>query len=779
MNLNLKIAFRNFTRNFRSTFLNILGLSVGLTATILILLWILDELSYDQFHAKKDRIFQVWDTQRYSENVFTFRSTPGPLAEALKNAFPEIDETCRLTFTFTSLAFQENTFNEGGLYAEPELFKMFSFPIKEGNIDKLLPNNNSIVISEKLAQKLFPDQEAINKSIRIGDKEDFIVSGVMKDVPRNSSLRFDFVLPYSVFERDTPWAKNMGNNGIQTFLTLSNPSDEAKINGEITDFVKDRVEGSPVELFIRLFTLNRLHSKFVDGKPAGGGIENVKNMALIALVVLLMAIINFMNLSTARSSLRAKEVGIKKVAGTSRKQLIVQFMLESFLLTLASTMVALVFVQLLIPFYNQVTGKELIFDFSNPAITLSLTGVVILTAILSGLYPSMILSSFKPADILKGKSISGDKGKGNSVRRILVVAQFIMAIVLISLVFSIYKQVKYLRSMDIGLDINNVLTYYPSREVKNHLETFSNELENLPGVVGVASSNQTPYSIGSNGALDWEGKPEDEEVLVQSMGVSYNFIPTMGLKMIKGRNFSREMAADTVSSVIISEELARIMGFDDPIGRRVWTNARVIGVVSDFNSWNLYSKLNPVILYVNKSNNQVFIKMAPGETENVIKEVKELHAKYDQPASFRYTIMVDNYNKEYDGETTIGKLAGAFTIIGIIVSCLGLIGLVSFTAERRAKEIGIRKVLGASVMQVLNMMFGYFVKLILVSTLISIPLSYWVITEYLTKFAYHIDLGVEIFAIPFALIIVLAFLSVFYHSRKAATANPAYTLRSE
>lgn len=779
MNLNLKIAFRSFIRNFRSVFLNVLGLAVGLTATILILLWILDELSFDQFHVKKDRIYQIWDTQRYSDHTFTFRATPGPLAEALKSSFPEIDETCRLMFSNTSVTVGENNFNERGVYSEQQLFKMFTFPIVKGNIDHLLPNNNSIVISEKLAQKLFPDEEAINKIIRIGNKEDFTVTGIMKDVPKNSSLQFEFVIPFSVYERDNSWVKNMGSNGVQTFITLNNPADEAKINDEILNFVKERVEGSPVELFIRLFTLNRLHSKFVDGKPVGGGIDNVRNMALIAIVVLLMAIINFMNLSTARSSLRAKEVGIKKVAGTSRKQLISQFMSESFLITLVSGLIALIFVQLLIPFYNQVTGKELVIDFANPTITFSLIGVIVITAILAGLYPSFVLSSFKPVDILKGKSVTTDRGKGNSVRKVLVVVQFMMAIVLISLVFSIFQQVKYLRGMDIGLDMNNVLTYYPTKEVRNHFETFSNEAANLPGVIGVASSNQTPYSIGTNGGITWEGMPEGETVLVQSMGVNYDFIPTMGMRILKGRNFSRDIGADSVSSVIISEELARIMGFDDPLGKKIAGNAIVIGVVSDFNSWSLYHGLNPVLIYLSKVNSQMFVKVAPGETENVINELKDLHGKYDQPFTFRYTFMTDNYNKQYDGETTIGKLAGAFTIIGIIVSCLGLIGLVSFTAERKAKEISIRKVLGASVTQVLTMMFGYFIRLILISTVISLPLSYWIITEYLTKFAYHFTLGAAIFIFPFILIIVLAFLSVFYHSRKAATTNPAYTLRGE
>lgn len=780
MKLNFKIAIRVISKNIQVSILNITGLSIGLTASILIGLWIADELSYDQFHVEKEKIFQVWDTQRYSDDVFTFVSTPGPLAQALKNSLPEVDKTARVSYNTGLISYNGKHFSESGIFTDNEFFQIFTFSLKQGREQDLLTEKSSIIISETLAEKLFGQEDPISKVILFENNEEFSVAAVFKDTPVNSSLRFDYALSFSIYERDNPWIQDMSNNGISTFIKLNRSSDAEEVNRKIVDFVKEY--NPSVDLFIWPFTKFRLYSNFVDGKPAGGAIENVKNMAWIAIVIMAMAIINFTNLSTASAAQRAKEVGIKKVNGASRLMLMRQFMGESFLMICVSIGIALLLVQLLIPFFRMITNKSVRVDYLNPQILLSLLFVLMVTTILAGFYPSFILSSLKPTSVLKGSGIGVGGDGGKRLRKLLVITQFGMVMVLITLVETIYMQIKFIHGKDVGYNRENVLVYYPTKEVAHKKEVFFNEIKNVSGVIGVSSARSVPYNLGNNGPLQWEGKPEGQEVLVQYYGVGYDFIPTLGMRIMGGRNFSREFVSDS-SSVIISQKLADIMGFEDPIGRRILNGkdvvGTIIGVVNDFNSWSLHSSLNPVMMYLSTDVSRVFIKFQPGKAKKVIEELEGLHKKYDGVFPFKFLFMDESFGRQYAVEEVNGKLAGAFTILSIVISCLGLVGLVSHAAEKRAKEIGIRKVLGAEVAQIMTMLFRDFGKLILVAMIGSIPLSYYSVTRYLNRFAYRFEIDVFLFIVPLVLILILAFLSVFFQSRKAALANPADTLRSE
>ncbi len=775
MNHYFKVFYRNFTKNKRYATLNIVSLTVGLTASMLIMLWVLDELSFDQFHSNKDRLYQVWDTQRYSGNVFTFQATPGPLAEGLKTQFPEIDNATRLTSNSGLISLNEKSFTESGIYADGSFFQMFTFPLVSGSADKALSNNSSIVISERLAKKLFGSGETLGKSIRFQNKEDFLITGIFKDIPQNSTLQFDYVLPFEVLVRDNNWLTQWGNNGINTYVTLHDAKDEQKVNEKIFGFIKQFNKESLVELFIWSYTKSRLHSNFADGKPAGGGIKNVRNMAIVAIVILIMAIINFVNLSTARSAVRAKEVGVKKVVGATRWQLIGQFITESLAFTFLAALLSIGLCYLLIPFYNQVTQKQVVINFFDPTMVIGLLVVVVATAILAGLYPAFLLSSLKPSAILKG---SDSSSAGALLRKSLVVVQFGMTVILLSTVLTVFKQVDFILKKDVGFNRDNVLIYRPTPSVKKKSEAFFNDVKKITGVLSVTSARSVPFNIGSNGDLNWEGKPKDQQVLVQKYGVDYDLIPTMEMKMLKGRNFSRDIASDS-NAVIISKQLADIMDFDDPIGKKVDSLNTIIGVVSDFNSWSLYENINPLLMYLNYSNDRVFVKVASGSANDVIKKLEVLHKKYDDVFPFSSNLMEEGFRNSYSFETTMGKLSGAFTVIGILVSCFGLIGLVSYTAEKRAKEIGVRKVLGASVSSVITLLFKDFGKLILVASMLAVPVSYFVVNDYLGKFAYHFEPNLLLFAIPCIAVFILAFICVFYQSFRAASTNPTKVLRSE
>jgi putative ABC transport system permease protein len=770
-----KIAYRSFLRNKQYSILSILSLTVGLSASLLIMLWVLDELSYDQFHKDKEKLFQVWDTQRYSTDVFTFQATPGPLAEGLKTQFPEVSNATRSSYASGLMTAGEKSFVEDGIYADSNFFSMFTFPFVNESTKTPLADNSSIVISEKLARKLFPNEDAINKTVRFQDKDDFIVKGIFKNAPQNSTFQFDYAIPFAVLERDNAWLSNWGSNGINTYVSLHNAEDEAKVNEKILHFIKQYNKESIVELFIWPFTKNKLYSNFVDGKPAGGAIKNVRNMAIVALVILVMAIINFVNLSTARSAVRSKEVGVKKVVGAARKQLIFQFLVESFFFTLLAAVLAIGLAYLLIPFYNQITQKQVSIDFLNPMILGGLGLVILITALLSGIYPAFLLSSLKPTSMLKGNS---DGGRGALLRKALVVVQFGMTVILLSTVFTVFQQIDFIMKKDVGFNRQDVIIYRPTPSIKKKSDSFINEAKSLSGVLGVSAAQSVPFNIGSNGAIDWEGRPQDQQVLVQQYGVDYELIPTMQMQIVKGRNFSKEMASDS-SAVIISEQLAKIMNFDDPIGKKVNKDLTIIGVVKDFNSWSLYQQVNPLMIYLNYNNNRIFVKVAAGTGSEVMKKLEALHKKYDDVFPFDSNLMEEGFRNQYSFESTIGKLSGAFTVLGIIVSCLGLVGLVSYTAERRAKEIGVRKVLGATVASVIALLFKDFGKLILLASFLSVPISYFVVNDYLGKFAYHFEPSILLFILPCIGIFVLAFISVFYQSFKAGMTNPTKVLRND
>lgn len=776
-------ALRSYWKQKGYTFLNLSGLTIGLTTSMLIMLWVVDELHYDGFHQRGDQLYRVMENQTYSGQMFTFAATPGLLAEALKLEIPEITHATRATWgDKEQFTVGDKIIKEEGLYADGEFFQMFTFPFIVGDPKTALGNVSSIVISETLANKYFDSpQAALNKVIRIDNKNDYKVTGVFQDVPKNSSLKFDFVLPFEVYYNENDWLKDWGNNGILTFVMLQEQASPVTVNAKIKDFIKKRNEKSVVDLFIQSFPDAYLHSEFKEGKLVGGRIIFIKIFIIVACFILLIACINFMNLATARSAQRAREVGVRKVVGAGKSSLVRQFLGESVLLALLSTLLAIILVELLLPGFNQLTEKHLAIPFGNPVFILIILGIIFITGLLAGLYPAFFLSSFNSVKILKGTFKLGNKG--NTLRQSLVVFQFVLSMILIGATIVVYQQIQYIKNKDLGVKREN-LVYFPATPgIQDHFDAYKAALLNQPGIQSVTLSSQNPLSVGSSSeGLEWDGKTPDTQILFQVIQADYDFLATTGIELKEGRDFSRDYPTDT-ANILINEEAARRIGFENPVGQHVkmWEReGQIIGVIKDFHSNDLHAAIEPLVIMLQPQNTwMVMARTEAGKAQEAIASLEAMHNQYDGEYTFEYHFLDQEFERMYRTDTLIGKLATYFAIIAILISCLGLFGLAAYTAERRTKEIGVRKVLGASVPNLVALISGNFTKLILIAFVIAAPLTWYLMEQFLQKYAYRIDLSPIVFALTGLLALVIAWLTVSYQSVKAALANPVDSLRNE
>jgi putative ABC transport system permease protein len=781
----LKIFVRTSLKNASYSFINISGLAVGLACCIFALLWILDETSFDRFHNEGNLIYSIRTNFTFDDGISTFPNTPGPLAEAVRS-FPEVDESCRTAFSGPVLfSHNKNSFNEEGIYADTSLFKIFTFTLTEGDPDKPLPDNNSIVISEQLAKKYFGNTTALGKVIRINNNSDARVTAVMRDLPSQSTLQFTFVLSYSLYAKEDLYNNEWGAwTGGGTYVKLHLGSDinaiEKKLSTEITHPKIWPRWGNNVELI--LFGLEDWHLKsFENGKITDGNNTYIQAFALIAAFILIIASVNFMNLATARSVSRAKEIGVRKAIGTTRSSLTNQFIGESILLSFISLLFGLLIVHISLPLFNSFTSKQISIDYFNPILPISLISITLLTGLLAGSYPAFFLSSLQTMHVLKGKL---SRGTGAGVRKALVVFQFSISVVLIISALIIYKQIEFMRNKNLGFDKENVFYLNTTPKLSKDYDAFRQGLFHHPEIESVSRASEEPMSIGTGlemGDDAWKGKTKQDNIAFRWLFCDQDFLQAFHFNLKAGRNFSTTSGADS-SNFIITEEAAKRMRLAEPVGEslKVDRAGSIIGVVNDFHSAGLSKPILPVIISMRLERaTRIFIRYEKDKLTEAVNLVQSEFKKLEADFPMEYFFLDDSFNRLYRDEIQIGRLANAFMAIAVFISCLGLFGLSSFTAESRIKEVGIRKILGATVTQLVSLLCRDFVVLVVAALVIGFPVAWWAGNKFLESYAFRTNIGVSIFAITATSLIALALITVAWQSARAAIANPTKNLRAE
>jgi len=786
-----KTAWRNLLRNKTFSVINITGLALGLTCSLLIILWIKDERSVDGFHENGKLLYQVYERNYYDGKVDANYPTQGLLAEELKKVIPEIQYASG--FEYASAPGTLNTFEAnnkvnkmGGLYAGTDFFTMFSYPLLEGNPRTALRPPRGIAISKKMAENFFGSADkAIGQLIRFENKDELKITAVFENVPRNSSQQFDFLRNWDDFVKENDWVHNWGNTDPSTYIQLRKDADPLKVESMIKDFIyryRQKDNSFRMELALQPYPSKYLHSSFKNGYVDGGRIEYVNLFMIVAVFILLIACINFMNLATAQSAKRAKEVGLRKVVGAARSSLIKQFIGEALLLTLFAIVIALVLSATLLPAFNNLTGKQLSIPFGQPLFWLSIAALMIATGFVAGSYPALFLSSLSPVKVLK----SGLKfGPGNIfLRRGLVVFQFALSIILIVGTIVTYRQMNYIQSKNLGYDRDNLLYIPIEGELANKYAVFKQQALQIPGVLNISKMRNSPTVIEHhNGSISWPGKDPNLTVSFADGVIGYDFVKTMKLQLKEGRDFSKGFGTDSVS-YMLNETAVNKIGFDDPIGQTVsWGNhpGKVIGVIKDFHFSSMHQPIEPLILRLDENWGwgTILVRMKAGSTKEVLGGLGRLCVAMNPKFPFTWQFSDSEFSKLYKSEAIVSRLSNYFAFLAIFISCLGLFGLATFTATQRTKEIGVRKVLGASVPQIVVMLSGSFVKLIVIAMFIAFPVAGYFMNKWLDNFAYKVHLGWIIFMIAGSAAIVIALLTVSYQAIKAAVANPVKSLRTE
>ncbi len=779
----LKTGIRCLQRNRGYSILNILGLAVGLTVSILIFLWVQDELSYDRFHVNAHRIYRTIEHEQLSNgDVLSYSQQAPALAAVLKSNFPEIEDAVRFEILSGRLVrFQELEFYEDGFgFTDPAFLSVFTFPLKTGDPVQVLQDPSSMVISEKIAHKYFGNDDPIGKVLQIDNSRDFVVSGVLKDVPANSHLQFDFLVPFDSIQQFGRTIQGWDFFYLDTYVLLSQETDYLQLNPKIRDIIiQNSDDGAELLLDLQPLTRIRLFSNTILTPQVEGDIKYVLIFSLIALFVLLNACINFMNLTTARSGQRAREIGIRKTVGARREELVGQFFGESMLLTFFSLILALFFVILMLPFFNQLSGKSLsLHALFHIHTLLGLLVICLSTGLLSGIYPALMLSSFKPALVLKSSRIAGPGG--GAFRRSLVMFQFIMTTVLIIGTLVVYRQLNFLHSQDLGFDKEQMVSMRLPRDLVQKLEMMNTALEKVPGVLSTAAASTEP---GEHGPLitltEWQGRVTEDRIELGLVQVSDGFLETFKLEMAEGRFFSQEFTSDEEDAVIVNQAAVQAMHMQNPLGKEI-LGAKIIGVIKNFHLRSLHFKVAPVAFIKKGLRLQhLFIKLA---SPNISRTLANLDSAWQTLAPgypFEFHFLDDKLEELYHSDQSLGRIIKTFAGLALFVACLGLFGMASFVAERRTKEIGIRKILGASTPLLFTLLARDFLKWILLANVIASPLAAYASLKYLKSYAYRIDLGVTVFIIPALIILGIALVTISWQVLKAAAVDPVHSLRYE
>lgn len=783
----IKIAFRSLVKNPAYSFINIGGLAIGLASSILILLWVVDEYSYDRFHTNYSSIYKLYQRQQWAQGIGTGNAMPHPMKETILTKSSQIKNVVVTNWgEGNMLQVEDKKLNKFGLSASPEFFTVFSFPMVKGNPATALSEPTSIVITESTAKTFFGDEDPINKTIKIDNDREQKVTGVIMDVPRNSFFEFDYVLPFSFYEATQPWIQytynNWDNNTFQMYVQLQEGATEAEVNSQIVNIIKDNNKRAPTaELFLHPMSKWRLYSNFENGKIAGGKIEYVQLFTAIAIFVLIIACINFMNLATARSESRAREVGIRKSIGSRRKELIAQFLGESILITLLAFVLALAVVELVLPFYNQLVSKNISIEYSNPIVWLVASSIVLALGIFSGSYPAFYLSSFHPAKVLKGKV---NVGKGASTpRKVLVTLQFGFSIFLIISTLVVYQQIEHVKNRDMGYDRENLIHVWTNGEIEGNFQTIREALVQTGAVKSVCKSNSPITSIFSDNEIKWPGKVGEERVAFTTIATEYDYVETIGVKLLEGRDFSRDFKSDT-TAVLINKAAVEFMGMKDPIGQKLtYNNAEleIIGVMEDVVMRSPYEPVDPLTMIFSPGwSSSITIRLAKTpDLTGAIAKVEEVFKKLNPNYPFEYQFVDDVFERKFSDINLISRLALLFATLAILITCLGLLGLAAFTAEQRTKEIGIRKVMGATVSSLVLLISKDFSRLVFFAFVISAPIGWWFLNNFLARYSYRVQISWWVLVASGLLALILAIVIVSTQAMRAATSNPTKSLRSE
>ncbi len=784
----IRLSFRNLLRDSVYSVINIGGLALGIAASIMLMLWVQQELSYDTFHSKGDRIYKVNSKFENSGTILTWPVTPAPIAVFGKQTIPAIEEAVRISdyygtalFTYGNKKIVED---RPKAYVDNNFFKVFDVRLLKGNSESPFPDTRSVILSSSVAKKVFNTEDAVGKVFKLNDKDDYTVVGIMEDFPKNSSLQYAILFPFEIlikeYNANEYWKtleSDWGNYNYQTFLLLNDRASADSVAQQLTNIHHKNQKESESLTYITQ-PLAKLHLYGADLSEEG--IQTVRIFFIIALAILLIACINYINLATARATKRAKEVGVRKTVGADRARLIVQFLSESAIISVLALLLSLVLIQLAIPFYNALSGKMLSFTLTDTTVASLVVGSLLLTWLISGLYPALVLSAFKPMEVIRGKlTISG----GNSTfRKILVVTQFSLSIVIIICTLVVGKQLDFIQSKKLGFNKENTFTFGLRGKMYKDFKTIRNELLKNPAIEQISIANQNVLTIdNTTGDTDWDGKQEGQEFMVHGMSIDEHFMQAMGMETVQGEGFTGAISDST--KYILNETAVREAGIEDPIGKSftLWgTKGTIAGVVKDFHHRSIRKKIEPTIfLYRPDWQWLVYVKTNGMQNQEAVAAAQTIWKQYNPAYPFEYKFLDDAYNNMYDNEQRMGKLFTGFSAIAICISCLGLFGLATFTAAQRVKEIGIRKVMGASIGQIIVLLSKDFLILVIVAFAIAAPASWYMMEKWLGDFAYRTAIPWQAFTVAGVVVVALALVTMSFQTIKAALGNPVDSLRSE
>ncbi len=782
----LTTAWRGIITNKAFAIINIMGLAMGMACSLLIMLWLKDEMNKDAFHANDMNLYSVYERQYHDGIVNAGHFTPGILGQEMKLKLPEVKYAASSAWNdIATFEVGDKILKEEGNFAGPDFFNIFSFKLIEGNAHSALATPLTIAISKKMAEDFFGSaSNALGKGMRYENRKDLVVGAVFENPGPNSTKQFDFIMHWEAFLEGNEWARDWGNNGPNTYLVLNEGTDVEAFRAKIKDFIAlyHKEENWRTEIDIQKYSDIYLHSSFVGAELSGGRIEYVFLFAVIAVFILTIACINFMNLCTARSIKRAKEIGIRKVVGAFRSALIRQFIGEALFTVALAMFVALVLIVLALPTFNTITQKQIDLPFTETYFWLAIVLLGLFTGLLSGSYPAFYLSSFKPAGVLKG--VIANRGGVQWFRKGLVVFQFVLSIILIIGTIVISNQVSFVQSANLGYDRENLIGIPVEGTLQEKYKLFKEIASTKPGIDMVSKISNTPTSINnSTGGVVWEGKDPAVRLQFVQAATAYDFISLMKVQMIDGRDFSKDHASDSVA-YIVNEAAVKVFNYKDPVGKPLtfWGNpGTIVGVVKDFHFNSLHDPIRPLVLRLGENLNYglILIRTAPGKTKEALASLETLCREINPKFPFTYRFLDDEYQKLYQSEQVVGKLADAFAFLGIFISCLGLLGLAMFTAQQRVKEIGIRKVLGAGAGSLFNLLSREMLILVMASLLIAAPLGWLAMSKWLEAYAYRVSISLWTVVEAGVLVFVIALSTISFQALKAVRANPVESLRTE
>ncbi|MEB2775071.1 ABC transporter permease [Algoriphagus sp. D3-2-R+10] len=780
-----KIAYRNLLRNKIFSLTNLLGLSIGCTCTLFILLWVYDELTFDKFHENYEDIYQVMAHRDFNNQIFTDQNMVLPLAQTIEAELPEVEYAVVSTYSESHvLTVGDTRLRKNGITVGENFFDIFSWQFIQGNAITALPDPNSIVLTESAAKTLFGNEDPLHKMVKIDNSHELTVTAILGDLPGNSTLQFDYIHAFNYSDDNLRRAmNNWANSSWNVFVQATPGTDPQELSEKITAIkIKNNPNDKDISTYFA-FPMSkwRLNREFKEGQNTGGMIEYVRLFSIIAVIILLIACVNFMNLSTARSERRAKEVGIRKTLGSGKKELVIQFFFESMVLTLLAFLISVVAVYALMPSFNQLVDKTLTLDLTSSVFWIVAFTIVLFTGVIAGSYPALYLSSFSPVKVLKGTFMVGEKAA--LPRNVLVIGQFVVSILLISCTLIVYQQIQHIKNREIGYDPNNLIMVSSTSDTQKNFGAIKDKLLKTGMIQAVTRTYSPITSIWwRSPAPDWEGKPTDMNMLIAGMYSDLDFSETMGVKMLQGTDFTG-MPIDS-SSMLLNFAAVEGMGLEDPIGMQMkYGNSTytVIGVTDNIVMDSPFNPVDPMMIFFDPEQTySISIRFKDGmQVQAGLQSVESVFKELNPAAPFEYQFVDQEFAQKFVTEELIAKLTNIFSGLAIFICCIGLAGLASFTIEKRTREIGVRKVLGATVTQVLLLVSKDFLKLVLIAFCIAVPFAYWQMNNWLESYTYHTTISVWLFAFVGVAVLILSLVVVSLNTLRAAMTNPVESLRSD